>query len=530
MNFNPYTIPPILCLLLAVICGVFVIGQNPKAKLNQIFLFICLTFIGWFSFYIPFNFPYSEHQILIWTKISFCFISFIPITTFTFISTYLQIPKNEFWFRINSLIGLVFSILSLSTDWIIKGVLHLPWHPYPEAGILHPLLILHCLSLAYWGIKLTLITLKDKSLSDKRRNHIKYMFIAMIALTPGAIDFLGNYNIQVYQIGYIPVSAYLLITTIAIIKYQLMDIQIILKKSLLYTILIAVIALFYFLSIYVAEHALQNIFKYQSIFISLFFATIIAIVFIPIKNFLEKHLFNKSLGMIAEENDLLRVEVAQTEKFKMVANLASSIAHEIKNPLTALQTFNEYLPQKKNDPEFFDKYQTIVSQELNRINGLAQELLAFAKPCPPQIQQVNPNEIITQIIQLVHQKCSANKINIETKLEAHNLISADPNQLKQALLNIILNAIDAMPDGGILTISTSVIASEAKQSFTISISDTGSGIFPKDLPHIFEPFYTGKEKGTGLGLAITQGIVEKHGGKIFVESKINQGTTFTIKL
>jgi signal transduction histidine kinase len=128
-------------------------------------------------------------------------------------------------------------------------------------------------------------------------------------------------------------------------------------------------------------------------------------------------------------------------------------------------------------------------------------------------------------------------------------IQADPAQLKQALLNIILNSIDAMPNGGILSISSTVvtnpplgvIASEAKQSlptvipakagiYTIEISDTGCGIAPKDIPHIFEPFFTKKAKGTGLGLAITQGIIEKHGGTIKVESILNKGTIFKITL
>ncbi|MDE2008765.1 MAG: histidine kinase, partial [Candidatus Omnitrophica bacterium] len=125
-------------------------------------------------------------------------------------------------------------------------------------------------------------------------------------------------------------------------------------------------------------------------------------------------------------------------------------------------------------------------------------------------------------------------IEIQTKFDPHPIhIQADPQQLKQALLNLVLNAIDAMPNGGTLTVTTNVIPAKAGiqyHQYIIEISDTGCGIDPKDLPHIFDPFFSKKEKGTGLGLAITQGIIEKHGGIISVESKLNQGTNFKIKL
>ncbi len=131
-------------------------------------------------------------------------------------------------------------------------------------------------------------------------------------------------------------------------------------------------------------------------------------------------------------------------------------------------------------------------------------------------------------------KLKSSNINTLINLNANTPIQADPNQLKQVLLNLILNAIDAMPKGGTLNIitrsSSAVIASETKQSLIIEISDTGCGIDSKDLPYIFDPFFTKKVKGTGLGLAITQGIIEKHGWKINVESKINQGTAFKIKI
>ena len=105
-------------------------------------------------------------------------------------------------------------------------------------------------------------------------------------------------------------------------------------------------------------------------------------------------------------------------------------------------------------------------------------------------------------------------------------LTADENKLKQALINILLNAIDAMPDGGTLTIATKI---QTPNTLAISILDSGCGIQQEDLKHIFEPFFSKKQKGTGLGLAITKGIIEDHGGKILVESNVGEGTTFTLE-
>jgi len=235
-----------------------------------------------------------------------------------------------------------------------------------------------------------------------------------------------------------------------------------------------------------------------------------------------------------QENELLRQEVAQTEQLKMVAALASSMAHEIKNPLTPIKTFTEQLPNRLNDKEFLLKFSNLINKEVDRIDILVQELLLFAKPSPPQLKKTNIHKLIEQSLELLKNQISNQQITLKTSFENKDiLLNVDHRQIQQALLNILLNAIDAMPNGGTLTViarSTSQRSEATKQSLTIEISDTGCGISPEDLKHIFEPFYTKKEKGTGLGLAITQGIIEKHGGTITVKSELGKGTGFTINL
>jgi two-component system sensor histidine kinase HydH len=216
---------------------------------------------------------------------------------------------------------------------------------------------------------------------------------------------------------------------------------------------------------------------------------------------------------------------------KSIAILASGMAHEIKNPLTPIKTFSEQLPSHLDDKEFLLKFSRIINKEVDRIDSLVQELLNFAKPSPPQLKQVNIHQLIEQTLDLLNNEIIRHKINLNISFENKNiLISIDSKQIKQALLNIFLNAIEAMPNRGTLTINTSVIANAVKQSLIIEISDTGCGIDAKDLPHIFDPFFSKKDHGTGLGLSITHEIIKNHNGRILAESELGKGTAFRIEL
>jgi len=211
-----------------------------------------------------------------------------------------------------------------------------------------------------------------------------------------------------------------------------------------------------------------------------------------------------------------------------VAALASNIAHEVKNPLTAIKTFFEYYPEKKNDPDFMEKFNRITAQEFGRIETLIQQLLDFAKPSPARFQKTDIHRLIDDTLCLISSKLESNRITVHKHLASSiEHLDIDKGKIEQALLNIFLNAIDAMPDGGKLTISSFV---HRTSYFVITIEDTGNGIAKEDLKHIFDPFFSKKDSGTGLGLAITQGIIQEHGGKIQVESKMNQGAKFIVNL
>jgi two-component system sensor histidine kinase HydH len=314
-----------------------------------------------------------------------------------------------------------------------------------------------------------------------------------------------------------------------------MDIKISLSRSFAYTILIFLITFMYFLATYLISTYLNALIGYKSFIFSFLAASITALAFIPLKDilqtFIDKYFFKKTINEIEQENLLLRQEVTQSDRMKSIAILASGMAHEIKNPLTPIKTFSEQLPSRLDDKEFLLKFSKIINKEVDRIDSLVQELLSFAKPSLPELKQTNIHQLIEQTLELLNNEIIRHKINLNTSFENKNIfIHIDPQQIKQAFLNIFLNAIDAMPNGGTLTINTSIITSEAKQSLIIEISDTGCGIDPKDLSHIFDPFFSKKDHGTGLGLSITHEIIKNHNGKILAESKLGKGTTFRIEL
>ncbi|MDB4349781.1 ATP-binding protein, partial [Omnitrophica bacterium] len=227
------------------------------------------------------------------------------------------------------------------------------------------------------------------------------------------------------------------------------------------------------------------------------------------------------------ENIRLREELQRSEKLKAVGTLAAGMAHEIKNPLSAIKTFTEYLPEKHNDPSFRDKFKRIVGSEVEKINNIVGQVLDFAKPKPLSLKKTDMHVLLDDTLSLLSNDLLQKRINVVKEYVSSKLnVDVDPNQLKQAFLNIFLNAIDAMPKGGSLTISTA----KKNNNIAISVQDTGCGIPKKNIPHLFDPFYSNKEGSTGLGLSIVHGIIKKHNGSIVVESGEGKGSKFIVKL
>jgi signal transduction histidine kinase len=220
-------------------------------------------------------------------------------------------------------------------------------------------------------------------------------------------------------------------------------------------------------------------------------------------------------------------KLSEAEKFTAIGEFSAEIAHQIRNPLNNIKGAAELLKNEKITFEEREKFLNYLIEEVRRLNQLLQQFLNYAKPKELQFQKVDINEFLTKILKSFEIEFSNFKIEVETKFQNPlPKISLDINEMEKVFTNIITNAIQSMADGGKFLVSTNF-----KNNFIeIVFSDTGSGIEQENIPKIFSPFFTTKEKGIGLGLSIAEKIVKLHKGEILVESKENSGTTFKIKL
>jgi two-component system NtrC family sensor kinase len=170
----------------------------------------------------------------------------------------------------------------------------------------------------------------------------------------------------------------------------------------------------------------------------------------------------------------------------------------------------------------------LVQRETERCTVIVRNLLDFARARPLDLRILDPLRALDEALSLAQHKMQLQGVTVVKKLDGTGPVSADFGQLRQAFMNILLNACDAMPQGGTLTLTSHLYS--GSREVEIGVADTGSGIAPDVLSRIFDPFFTTKEKGTGLGLSVVYGIVEKHGGSMHVDSRVGQGTTMKVRL
>ncbi len=239
---------------------------------------------------------------------------------------------------------------------------------------------------------------------------------------------------------------------------------------------------------------------------------------------LERKVEQRTAELKTMQNHLL-----QAEKMAAIGKLAAGVAHEINNPLTGVLTNSSLMLQDLPPDDLRrEDLQTIVNETL-RCRKIVKGLLDFARQTTPQKQELNLNRVVEDALALVKNQASFRNITITADLDPRlPFIMADGDQMRQVALNIVLNAADAMPQGGELRISSKF--ESAAKAVVIRISDTGTGIPDEIRDRLFEPFFTTKKTGTGLGLAIAYGIVERHKGTLDLESAVGRGTTFIISL
>jgi len=225
----------------------------------------------------------------------------------------------------------------------------------------------------------------------------------------------------------------------------------------------------------------------------------------------------------------------RADRLSSLGLLTAGLAHEIRNPLVAIRTFTQLLPERYDDAEFREGFQGLALKEVDRICGLINDLLSFARPSRPNVAEECMNDVIEGIARILETEAKENGVEITRDFSADLPgVWIDREQMKQVFMNLILNAIQAMREGGSIYISTRPYsrnqAGQAGQFVQVEIRDTGVGIPEESLEHIFDPFFTSKDEGSGLGLSISHQIVQEHGGYVTAESKVGKGTSFFVNV
>jgi len=229
------------------------------------------------------------------------------------------------------------------------------------------------------------------------------------------------------------------------------------------------------------------------------------------------------------ETRRMEQEMVRTEQLTAMSELASIVAHEVRNPLNAIamiaQRFDrEFVP--KNDAEEYRSLATVLKSEIDRVNRIVQNFLRFARPSPIMITEIPMESFIAHIQTLFEGQAHEKRISFIPECRYNGSVRIDREQMTQALLNVLQNSLQATPGGGRI----SLVVTKNDAGVTITITDTGAGIPPEQLEKIFDLYYTTKTQGTGIGLAITRQIIHQHNGTISIESTVGTGSILTIRL
>lgn len=532
---SPYSIPTLVGSLSALGIALIVLSKDIRSKINIIFAIFCLGLFGWlFSFTIAYS-SKSAYIAGLWGRIGCISVDFVGPVFYHFVATFLKLKKELKWVYVTYLLAFVMIVLGATTNYIFLKEPHkYYWGYYPNAGplhhlaiLLHSAIMLRMLVLLYGFIKA-----KDPAISPTYHNQIKYIFWGIWFLVfPGLTDYMPKYGIEIYPLGWAFVIIFCTIVGYTIVKHQLMNIDIVFRGTLIYSLLIGFVTAIFVVTILLLEKFFQGFAGYKSLLASTVTAFVIALSFNPVKNkiqtIVDRYFFKGTAEEIAEENVRLHEEMLKQDRMKAVATLAASMAHEIKNPLTIIKTFSEFLPERHNDKDFVANFTRLVKPQVDKIDFAVQQLLDFSKPSKSNLAYINIYQVVYETLEFLNNDFLKNKIAMQLQFaNTDTIILGDSNQLKQVFLNLFLNSIDAMPRGGDLIISERI---EEGKSIEICIQDSGEGISKDNLKHIFQPFFTTKANGTGLGLAVVRDILEQHNATIKSESEKDKGTRFIIK-
>lgn len=643
--------------------GIFVYLAGKRKAANVTLALYTLSVAAWSFGQFMTEMSSGKAEALFWSRIHLGASIFIPILYLHFVLAFLNRENKRKRVLFPAyLFGLLLLFTAFTPFFVSDVTSKVIFKYYPVPGAIFPLFTIFFFLLIAYGFYELFYELRE-SLGRKRNQIIYILLASIIGFAGGSMMFLPVYGLKILPIGYYFVPIYILLAVYAIVRHRLLDINIVIRKGLVYSTLMLIFTVVYIGAIIMVKEIFQTITGLNSTIATIAVLFGFSAFFQPLRQKIEEgvdYLFFKgkydyqktlkdlsqastsilnldklvaktlktimmamrlnraSILLIGDENlppnsslaryfqvnkevvfadevnskeirdelerlsatvcipmvakgklvgifvlgekfsgemytsgdiDLLSTlanqvaiavenaklhedilnkerEIFQRDKLASLGTLAAGMAHEIKNPLASIKGLTQILPENYEDSEFRNKFVEIIPRQLDRINNIVEDLLQFGKPSSYIKREIDLNYTLESVLKLVERQCMKGNINIIKELKPLDKIYADSEALNQAFMNLILNAIQAMPSGGMLRIS-----SDCKDGdILVEISDTGIGIPDDTLKNIFDPFFTTKDRGAGLGLSITYRIIKEHGGEIEVESKRGEGTRFKVRL
>jgi len=518
-----------------LVIGFYVLMKNPKGRVNRVWASYNCAIAVWAIGQTAVVLTTSSRAATILSRLYFGFGVFW-IASFLLHLVFELIGEQQSYRR-PLLVAYSFSAVCLvwaPSPWLLGNArLHPGIGYYAAPGPLFGwflcgwiALVVYSLSIVVWKIR----TSED----DLKRHQLKcFLGFAAVGYAGGVSNFLPMFNVTLWPYtpyGTYAVPIYTLMATYAIIRYQLLDISVVISRRVAYSLLVGSLTITFLLTIVLIEGSLRGILGYQSLVVTVIVSALVAVFLNPLRErvqaFVDRSLFDATPTELAEQRERLLEELGKTDQAKAVATLAAGLAHEIRNPLSVIKTFTEHIDADREDPEFQRKLKRIVGGEVERINLIAQRLLDFAKPSAPQLAPVSVPQLLDETLEFLNGELIQRGVQVVRRYDDSSPVLGDAKQLKQVFLNLLLNSLQAVNGHGQFTISIT----RSDNRLEIQIADNGCGIAAKDVDKVFDPFFTTKPTGSGLGLSVVRQIVNDHAGQVTVESVFDQGTTVTLVL
>ena len=233
------------------------------------------------------------------------------------------------------------------------------------------------------------------------------------------------------------------------------------------------------------------------------------------------------VGTLSERERYQRQHVQRAARMSALGHLSAGLAHEIRNPLAAIEGAADILESRSSNPGGQSEFVGIIQKETRRLDKLVTDFLDFARPRPPEFRPTSVSDLIDSVFSLVSQTVARKSVSLRKAIASETpTVACDPEQIKQVLLNLVLNAVQGMPNGGEVRVEAAAMKGRA----IIKVRDTGPGIPARNVDSIFDPFFTTKPTGTGLGLAVAYQIIHQHGGELLLLDNSSSGATFAFTL